>query len=401
MGSRTEAVILKPGREKPLLQRHPWVFSGAIRNLPEDAPDGSVVEVRAHDGRRLAQGFLNRRSQIQVRILTWDPHEAIDAAFWRRGLTRAIQMRAALPLGPDTTAYRLVNAESDGLPGLVVDRFGDWLVLQSGVLGLEPHKPALAQLLLELTGCRGVYERSDLPARRQEGLTASTGLLAGEEPPPRLEVMEHGFRFAVDVRGGQKTGFYTDQRPNRVRVAAYCPGRTVLNAFAYTGAFSVYALAAGAAHVTNVDASLDALELGEENLGRNGFSPEHRTESLCGDVFQILRDWREAGRLFDLVILDPPKFAASRRNLDSALRGYKDVNMQALHLLRPGGVLATFSCSGLVGPDLFQKIIFGAALDAGRQVQVLEWLRQGPDHPVALTFPEAAYLKGLICRVED
>lgn len=394
-------VILKPGREKPVLQRHPWIFSGAIRSLPTDAPDGSVVEIRAHDGRWLARGFINRRSQIQVRILTWKADEIVDEDFWRRRLTRALRMREDLPLGADTTAYRLVNGESDDLPGLVVDRYGPWLVLQSGILGMEAHKRAIAHLLLERTGCQGVYERSDLPIRRQEGLASASGLLAGEEPPEQIEVKEHGYRFVVDVRGGQKTGFYTDQRPNRVRVAAYASGREVLNAFAYTGAFGVYALGAGARRVINVDANLEALELGEKNLKRNGFDPERQVESICGDVFTVLRDWRDQARRYDLIILDPPKFASSRRNLDAALRGYKDINLLAFQLLRPGGVLATFSCSGLVNAELFQKVIFGAAVDAGRQAQVLEWLRQGPDHPVALTFPEGAYLKGLICRVDD
>lgn len=394
-----EPAILKPGREKPVLQRHPWIFSGGVRSLPAGVQDGGMVDVRAHDGRWLARGYLNRRSQIQVRLLTWDPHQAIDEAFWRRRIAQAIALRQDLGLAPATTAFRLINGESDYLPGLIVDRYGDWLVLQCGALGMEAHKNDLARLLLDLTGCRGVYERSDPPARRQEGLDPVEGPLAGDAPPETLAVQEQGFTFLVDVRSGQKTGFYTDQRVNRGRVAGYCGGREVLNAFAYTGGFGVYALAAGAARLTNLDSSFAALELGEENLRRNGFDPSQQVESLCGDVFHVLRDWLQAGRRFDVVILDPPKFAASKRALDAALRGYKDVNLLALRLLRPGGVLATFSCSGLVGPELFQKVVFGAALDAGRPVQVLEWLRQGPDHPVALTFPEGAYLKGLICRV--
>jgi len=397
----SEAVVLEPGREKPVINRHPWIFSGGIRTLPAGAADGDIVDVRAHDGRWLAAGYLNRASQIQVRILSWKPNEAIDDSFWRRKIEQAITRRAALAADPATTAYRLINGENDYLPGLLVDRYDRWLVLQAGTLGIDQRKQRLAEMLLELTGCVGVVERSDHSLRREEGLGPVHGPLLGEPPPHRVTIQENGLIFLVDLAGGQKTGYYTDQRANRQRVAAYCQGQRVLNAFAYTGSFAVYALAAGAASVTNLDASVDALELGEENLQRNGYDPEITGESIAGDVFQILRDWqREADRRYDLVILDPPKFAQNKRTLEGALRGYKEINMQAMRLLRPGGILATFSCSGLVSADLFQKVIFGAAVDAGRPVQILEWLQQGQDHPVALTFPEGAYLKGLICKVD-
>ncbi len=391
-------VILKPGRDKPVRQGHPWVFSGAIAQLPGAARDGDVVNVAARDGTWLARGLLNRASQIQVRLLTWERDEVIDHDFWRRRMEQAILRRAGLT--HTTNALRLINGESDYLPGLTVDRYDRWLVVQVGALGIDQRKRDLAAILLELTGCAGVVERSEAAVRRHEGLAPATGLLMGVAPHAPIEVHEDGLRFVVDVLAGQKTGFYPDQRANRRRVAAYCAGARVLNAFSYTGAFAVHALAAGAGHVTNLDSSMEALQMAEENLRRNGFDPETCSENIVGDVFQILRDWRhDANRpTFDVIVLDPPKFAQSQAQVERALRGYKEINLQALHLLAPNGILATFSCSGLVSADLFQKVVFGAAVDAHRQVQVLEWLRQDSDHPIAITFPEGEYLKGLICR---
>lgn len=395
-----EAVILKTGREKPVRQRHPWIFSGAIQRLPKEVANGAIVDVYAADGKWLARGYLNRASQIQVRILTWDVDEAIDRAFWQSRIVQAIAGRAALAADPDTTVYRLINGESDYLPGLLVDRYGDYLVMQVGTLGIEQRKAELAAILLAESGVLGIIERSEASVRRQEELPDAEGLLLGEAPPAQIEVREDGLHFLVDLYGGQKGGFYADQRENRRQVATYCSGKRILNGFSYTGAFAIHALAAGAAHVINVDSSVDALTLGEEILQRNGFDADQDVESIAGDLFEVLRDWRDEGiEPFDLIILDPPKFAQSRGNVDRALRGYKDINLLALQLLKPGGILATFSCSGLVSADLFQKVVFGAAVDAGRSVQILEWLRQGSDHPVAITFPEGEYLKGLICRV--
>ena len=309
-------------------------------------------------------------------------------------------MRHALPALDGCTALRLVNAENDFVPGLTVDRYDDYLVVQAGTLAIDRRKELLAHLLLELTGCRGIVERSDMAVRKLEGLSPATGTLAGSPPPETIDIREDGLLFQVDLARGQKTGFYTDQRANRRRVAAYSSDRRVLNAFSYTGAFAVHALRAGATHVTNIDSSVDALSMAETNLRRNGFDPDRQAEGVAGDVFAILRDWNdEPDQRFDLVILDPPKFAQNQGAVDRALRGYKEINRLAMRLLRPGGILATFSCSGLVSADLFQKVVFGAAIDAGRSVQVLEWLRQSPDHPVAITFPEGEYLKGLIARV--
>ena len=402
-------VKLKPKRAKPVRQQHPWLFSGAIAEIPDELTNGDVVDVVDASGAWLARGYLNRQSQIQVRLLTWDRNEAVDEAFWRERLAASIARRKSLPSLDHTNAYRLVHGESDGLPGLVVDQYGDWLVMQVGTLAIEQRKAMLAEMLRELTGCAGVVERSDFALRRREGLAEATGVLVGEAPPAPLEIGENGLRFQVDLLGGQKTGFYTDQRVNRQRVAAYCGegrgenGARVLDAFAYTGAFGVNTLRAGAARVTFVDASVEALELGEQNLRLNGFDPEAQTESWAGDVFEVLRDWQRAGtptgEPFDVIVLDPPKFAQSRGGVERALRGYKEINRLALGLLRPGGILATFSCSGLVSAELFQKVLFGAALDAGRDVRIVERLTQGGDYPVALTFPEGEYLKGLICRV--
>jgi 23S rRNA (cytosine1962-C5)-methyltransferase len=394
-------VVIKTGRAKPVIQHHPWVFSGAVHKLPKDAPDGAVVDIVEQNGKWLARGLLNRVSQIQVRILTWQQEEAIDDAFWQGRLAAAIARRAPL-FRNDTTAYRLINGESDYLPGLIVDRYGDHLIAQIGSLGVEQRKERLAEILLDLTKAKSISERSDTAARRLEGLDDAHGLLAGAPPPDQVEVLEMSLRFVVELAGGQKTGFYTDQRANRHALAKYCQGATVLNGFSYTGAFAVHALAAGARYVTNIDSSVDALQLAESNLRLNGFDPDHVSENIAGDIFQVLRDWRDDSDIprFDVVLLDPPKFANNKGQVERALRGYKDINMLGINLLKPGGILATFSCSGLVSAELFQKVIFGAAIDVGRDLQILEWRHQDADHPVAITFPEGEYLKGLICRAD-
>ncbi|MBV7336544.1 class I SAM-dependent rRNA methyltransferase [Chloroflexi bacterium TSY] len=394
------AIILKPGRDKPVIQGHPWIFSGAIHTIPDQLEDGAIVPVLDSNNRWLAHGYLNRASQIQVRILNRDPNEKIDERFWYARLQQAIQARTMLAADEQTNVYRLVHAESDFIPGLTMDRYADYLVMQVGTLGIEKCKQQLTEQLLELTGAQGVIERSEDPLRHKEGLKASTGLLAGSAPPELLRVSEKGFQFYVDLQRGQKTGFYLDQRTNRARVAQYAEGRTVLNAFSYTSSFAVYAFSAGAQHVVNVDSSVAALELGEKNLALNELPTSERCEHIAGDIFEVLRDWRDFGSMpMDLIILDPPKFAQSKRQVARALRGYKDINLLAMQLLQPNGILATFSCSGLISAELFQKVIFGAAVDAGRSVQILEQLHQSSDHPISVTFPEGAYLKGLICRV--
>lgn len=391
-------VRLKPGREKAALNRHPWIFSGAVRAVDGDPADGAVVDVHSADGAFVARGTWNGQSQIVVRLLTWDAAEAVDRGFWRGRLEAAIGRRAALAGDAETTAYRLANAESDGLPGLIVDRYGDWLVIQALTAGIEYHKQAIVEELNQLAGPAGIVERSDTDARLKEGLEPETGVLSGEAAPELVEIREHGLRFLVDVYGGHKTGFYLDQRDNRALLREYAAGAEMLNAFCYTGAFSVYGASAGASRVVNVDTSDEALALAERNLALNGFAALP-SEFLSADVFEQLRTFRDRGDSFDLIVLDPPKFAHSKGQVDAACRGYKDINLLAFKLLRPGGTLFTFSCSGLVGADLFQKVVFQASVDAERDAQILHWMRQPADHPTLLSFPEGAYLKGLVCRV--
>jgi 23S rRNA (cytosine1962-C5)-methyltransferase len=395
-------ITLKPGREKPVQQRHPWLFSGAIQRTDGRFQPGDLVTIVSHDGRYLATAYANPHSQIRARILTWDADEALGPDFWRSRIRRAIAGRQALALEPATTAYRLINAEADGLPGLIVDKYGDYLVLQCLTLGIDRRKTRLADLLAEELRPVGIIERSDASVRAKEGLEPVNGLLQGSAPPSPLFIRENGLEFGVDLMRGHKTGFYLDQRANRAAIGApaFVMGKEVLNVFAYTGGFAVYAAAAGAGPITNVDSSMEVLELAEQNVLRLG-QKRPSDEYLLGDAFLVLRDFRDNGRLFDMVILDPPKFAHSQRDVERAARGYKDLNWLALRLLRPGGLLATFSCSGLVSADLFQKIVFSAALDAHRDVQILQPLAQAPDHPILLTFPESAYLKGLLCRVVE
>ena len=391
-------ITLKRGRERPIQQRPPWIFSGAVREA--DGEPGGLVDVRDSEGAFLARGYYNPHSQIAVRLLTWDEDEAIDTAFWRRRLEAAIGARAGLAEREKLTAWRLAHAESDGLPGLIVDRYGDWLVLQSLTGGIEAAKPVLVELLVELLHPKGIYERSDADVRLKEGLAISVGVLWGEPPPEMLVIEEYGLRYPVDIVAGHKTGFYLDQRESRRWLLEGKAARDaeVLNAFSYTGAFGVCAASAGARRIVNVDTSQPALDLARQALALNGLEGVE-TEYLCADVFSQLRNDRAEGRAFDLIILDPPKFAHSARDMERAARGYKDINLLALQLLRPGGTLVTFSCSGLVDPDLFQKIVFAARLDAGRQAQIVGWLGQPADHPVLLSFPEGRYLKGLVCRV--
>lgn len=402
-------VTLKPGREAAIERRHPWVFSGGVARVEGSPAPGALVALHGAEGAFLAWGHYSPASQIRLRLLSWDAAADPDAPeFWRARLQRAIAGRASLLADGRTTACRLVNAESDGLPGLIVDRYGDTIVLQALTASIDARRDLLRDLLVEILQPRSLYERSDVDIRQHENLPSKVGLLYGAEPPERVQIMENGLRFLVDVRRGHKTGFYLDQRENRKllgeHVAALAQtGRRpdLLNVFSYTGGFTVYALAHGGAAmggITNIDASTDVLEMGRANLQHNGFEAE-RADNINGDAFQVLRTLRQQGCSFDIIVLDPPKFAFSQKDIQKAARGYKDINLQALHLLRAGGLLFTFSCSGAISAELLQKIVFGAALDAGREVQITGWMTQASDHPVALTFPEGAYLKGLICYV--
>lgn len=394
-------LVLRQGRATPVLRRHPWIFSGSIDRIEGEPDDGSVVEVYDAGHNWLSRGYINKQSQITVRLLTWDKDETIDRDFWRRRLERSISARQALASDPATTAYRLVHAESDYLPGLIVDRYGEWLVVQFLTLGVDRRRNEIVELLADLLKPAGIYERSDVDVREKEGLEQQTGLLSGNEPPNQTEITENGYRFLVNVRDGHKTGFYLDQRENRARLTRFCDNSRVevLDAFAYSGAFAVYAAAGGASRLTLVDSSGPALDLARQNLALNSHISSQEIDYVEGDVFSVLRGYRADGRRFDMIVLDPPKFAHTRREVEQASRAYKDINLLAFQLLRPGGVLFTFSCSGRVSADLFQKIVFGALVDTNRESQIIGQLAQGMDHPVALTFPEGAYLKGLICRV--
>lgn len=390
-------VRLARGRERSVLRRHPWIFRGAIAAVDRDPGPGDTVLVVADDGAELGHGAWSPSSQIAVRMWTFDPAQAVDSAFFEDRLTRAIRDR-----GPRATdmrrAVRLVHSESDGMPGVTVDRYADWLVIQLTAAGAERNKTEIVERLRAIVPCSGVHERSDTDARTKEGLPRVAGTLAGDDAPDLVEIVEGPCRFLVDVRRGHKTGFYLDQRENRERVAESARGRDVLNCFAYSGAFAVRALAAGARHVTSVETSAEALRLAERHVALNGLDPSH-AEQIDGDVFRVLRRMRDERRQFDLVVLDPPRFADSRKQLPGACRGYKDVNLLAAKLLREDGVLFTFSCSGHMGAELFQKVVADAFLDAGRDGRILRRLGASPDHPTALGFPEGSYLKGLVCRV--
>jgi 23S rRNA (cytosine1962-C5)-methyltransferase len=387
-------ITLKQSREKSLMRRHPWVFASAFQSLDSEPASGSTVDLLSSEGYFLARASHSPSSQIRARAWTF-ADEPVDREFFRKRIQAAIQLRDILQVTRDTDSYRILHGESDGMPGFIVDRYNDVLVLQSLTTGSEFWKETVADLLAEETGVQNIYERSDSDVRELEGLQPVTGILRGK-PGTRLNISEHGLRFYVDIAGGHKTGFYLDQRDNRHRVGQLAKDRDVLNCFCYTGGFSVHALANGAKSVLSVDSSADALALARENLQLNELESQ-RAEWMEGDVFQLLRKFRDANRSFDMIILDPPKFAPTAAHAEKASRAYKDINLLAFKLLRHGGMLVTFSCSGGVDTALFQKIVASAALDAGVDATIIEHLSQGNDHPVSLHFPEGAYLKGLVC----
>jgi 23S rRNA (cytosine1962-C5)-methyltransferase len=393
-------LILKKDREKALLRRHPWVYSGAVQAVEGSPIRGETVAIQDAHGQFLAWGAYSPDSQIRARVWSWDQHEAIDGDFFRLRIQAALDLRQTWINPTQNSAYRLVHAESDSLPGLVVDCYNDSLVLQILSAGAEYWRETLVQVLAEMLNPDAIYERSDVTVRELEGLPTRIGLLYGDLPPQPLVVHENGLRFKVDLVGGQKTGFYLDQRDNRRICRDLAHGRAVLNGFAFTGGFSANALAGGAASVLSIDSSQEALQLARENIELNGL-PAERCEWIVGDMFQELRALRDRGEQFDLVILDPPKFAPTAAQAKGAARGYKDINLFGFKLLKPGGLLMTFSCSGGVDMNFFQKIVADAALDAGVSAQLLYRLGQSPDHPTHLAFPEGTYLKGLVVQVRE
>jgi 23S rRNA (cytosine1962-C5)-methyltransferase len=400
-------ILLKAGRERSLLRRHPWIFSGAIERVDGAPVSGDTLAVRDAAGNFLAWAAYNPGSQISARVWSFSEIEKVDAEFFRGRIAKTLAARNALFPSPasgrgargegPSNGMRLIHAESDGLPGLIVDRYGDVLVMQIGSAGAERWRDTFADMLQELCKPVCIYERSDSDSRALEGLVPRNGVLRGTLPDC-VEVIENGLRFRVDVATGQKTGFYLDQRDNRALTGTLAHDKEVLNCFCYTGGFSLYALRGGAKSVLSIDASGEALLVAAENLARNDLDGTH-AEWLEADVFQALRTLRDQNRKFDLIILDPPKFAPTAAFAEKAARGYKDINLLAFKLLRPGGLLFTYSCSGGISEDLFQKIVAGAALDAGVDAQIVHYLHASADHPVLLSFPEGAYLKGLVLRV--
>ena len=388
-----KSIRLKPGKDRSLHRRHPWVFDGAIAKGRADA--GETVRVEDAEGQFLAWGAFSPDSRIRVRAWSFDAQQRIDAAFFRSTLARSIALRERLAIA--SNGVRLVHGESDGLPGLIVDRYGDTLVAQFGSCGVERWKDTIADALLELTGCPRLYERSDTSSRDLEGLPSVTGWLRGEGPTA-MELQEHGWRLGLDIALGHKTGYYLDQRDSRLACHEYVRrlgAGEVLNCFSYTGGFTVAALAGGASHVTSIDSSGPALEQAKANLALNGLDPARAT-FLDADVNASLRRFLAEGRQFDAIVLDPPKFAPTVAHAERAARAYKDLNRLGLKLLKPGGVLLTFSCSGGIGVELFHKIVASAGLDAGVDAAILQRLGGAPDHPTDLTFPEGEYLKGLV-----
>ena len=392
------SIKLKKGRDKSFNRKHPWIFSGAIDSVKDIKVNGETVDIISGDGKFLGYGSYSSQSQISVRVLSFNPDDKIGKDFILQRIESAIQFRKQIINDESTNAYRIINAESDSLPGLVVDKYADFLVCQFLSSGAEFWKKEIVEILSTHFKPTGIFERSDSDVREKEGLQQSKGILYGKASEGLIEIIENGNKFLVDIVLGHKTGFYLDQRDNRKLLQNYSSGSEILNCFSYTGGFSVYALKAGASKVINVDSSAETQSLAEKNFALNEIDSS-KYENIQDDVFKYLRKLRDTNKQFDIIVLDPPKFAESVSQIEKAARGYKDINLLALKLLKNNGVLFTFSCSGHIVPDLFNKIIADAAADAGREVHILKYLTQSPDHTMLTSFPEGLYLKGLVCKV--
>lgn len=391
------AIILRGDRVKAMNRRHPWIFSKAIKKVVDNPQLGETIDVLDPDGKWLARAAYSPHSQIRARVWTFNEQEQVDQAFFEQKIDRALAIRQRIISNGDLTGYRLFAAESDGLPGVTVDVFDTTLVIQLVSAGAEYQRDNLIAALKKKFPSFNIYERSDADSRGKEGIKKARGVIHGELPSP-LVIEENGIKAYVDVEKGHKTGFYLDQRDNRAKLEEFCKDKTVLNCFSYTGTFGLYALRGGATKVTNVDLSQDALDIAEKNVELNGLDL-NRAEFVKHDVFKLLRKYKEDGVTFDVIVMDPPKFAESKAQLTGACRGYKDINRIAMELLNPGGYLLTFSCSGLMEANLFQKVVADAALDARRDVVFVEKLNQAQDHVIASYYPEGYYLKGLVCQV--
>lgn len=396
----TATLILHPGKERSLVKRHPWIFDTSVARLAGRARPGDTVIVADAHGKPLAKAAFSPQSKIRARVWSFDPDAPIDHAFFKRRIAQAVLRRAALPELSGQQGLRLIHAESDGLPGVIADRYGDTVVLQLTSAGAEKRRDAIIAGLVQATGCARLYERSDSEVRGLEGLEPATGWRFGQAPAVEIVIEEHGIRMAVDIMAGHKTGFYLDQRENRRLLAELAHGKRVLNCFCYTGGFSLQALAGGATQVLSIDSSQPALERAAANLALNPGLDAARAQWRCANVFDELRKLKSAGETFDLIVLDPPKFAPSAAHAERAARAYKDINLLGCKLLAPGGLLMTYSCSGGIGVELFQKIVAAAALDAGRTARIVKRLQGAADHPIDLAFPEGEYLKGLLVQAE-
>jgi len=391
------SIHLKHGRERSVLARHPWIFASAIASVDGNPGIGETVKVLDVQGTRIAKAAYSPDSQIRARVWSTNPDEQIDAHFLESRVSASIERRNPLKQSKTTTAMRLLYGEADGIPGLIVDQYNQTIVVQILSAGAEYFRNEIVDILSKTLNPECIYERSDVEVRSLEGLSSREGVLFGRQPEKGIIIEENGIKYEVDVSSGQKTGFYIDQRVNRHKVYEMAKDKDILNCFCYTGGFTLNVLAGGAKSVLSVDSSAPALEQLEKNVQLNGLD-EKRSEILEGDVFKLLRLFRDQARTFDLIVLDPPKFAPTISQAEKASRAYKDINLLAIKLLRPGGILVTFSCSGGISRDLFQKIVAGAALDAGVDLRIEEQLSQSGDHPVLLSFPESFYLKGLICK---
>lgn len=401
----TATLILQAGKSGSLRRRHPWIFAGSVATLKGRARSGDTVIVEDEHGTPMGRAAWSPESKIRARMWTFDPDEIVDHAFFKRRVAQAVARRLGWSVlrgnQIEPAGERLLHGEADGLPGVIADRYGDTVVLQLTSAGADAWRDAIVAGIVQVTQCKQIYERSDSDVRKLEGLEPVTGWVEAKGLHETLQqtfpqIDEHGVNFGVDVAGGHKTGFYLDQRDNRLLLRSLAKGRRVLNCFCYTGGFSLQALAGGAASVISIDSSGPALAQAKANLALNPHLDASRAEWRDADVFQALRDYHKAGEMFDLIVLDPPKFAPSAAHANQAARAYKDINLFGFKLLAPGGLLMTYSCSGGIGVELFQKIVAGAASDAGRDARILKRLMASSDHPVGLTAPEGEYLKGLL-----
>ncbi|EPQ9970955.1 class I SAM-dependent methyltransferase [Vibrio vulnificus] len=393
------AIYLVKGREKSVVRRHPWIFSRGIDRVEGNPQLGETVDVYGHDGKWLAKAAYSPESQIRARVWSFEKQD-VNRAFFVKRIQDAQLLREDVIERDGLTGYRLIAAESDGMPGVTIDRYQNFFVCQLLSAGAEHQKQNIVDALIEVFPDCNVYERSDVSVRKKEGLQETTGVLHGEMPPKSVVIEENGVKISVDIVGGHKTGFYLDQRDSRQQAMKYVKDKEVLNCFSYTGGFGLYALKGGAKRVINADVSQPALDTAKFNAELNAFDiSKKRAVFLNADVFKLLREYRDQGTKFDVVIMDPPKFAESKAQLNGACRGYKDINMLAMQILNPGGTLLTYSCSGLMDQVLFQKIIADAAVDAGRSVKFVERFEQAADHPTDTAYPEGFYLKGFACKV--